>query len=206
MCSNYQPVRMERLESLGRGVPDFPYGECYPGLLAPFLSNADAVRWLPGTFGLLPHWAAPKLARQTYNARSETVAEKPTYKHAWKERQLAIVPVECFFEPNYETGRPVRWRIERADKAAFGLAGIWEIRPFDHGPTRWSFSMLTINADDHPLMRRFHKPGDEKRSVVVLDYGKWGDWLSARSEVDVREFLQPFDPGLMIASADPRQS
>lgn len=39
----------------------------------------------------------------------------------------------------------------------------------DEGPAHWSLSMLTVNADEHPLMRRFHKPGDEKRSVVVLD-------------------------------------
>lgn len=39
----------------------------------------------------------------------------------------------------------------------------------DERPARRSFSMLTINAGKHPLMCRFHKPGDEKRSVVLLD-------------------------------------
>jgi putative SOS response-associated peptidase YedK len=32
-----------------------------------------------------------------------------------------------------------------------------------------SFTMLTVNADQHPVMKQFHKPGDEKRSVVVLN-------------------------------------
>ena len=32
-----------------------------------------------------------------------------------------------------------------------------------------SFTMLTVNANDHPVMRQFHKPEDEKRSVVVLN-------------------------------------
>jgi len=65
-------------------------------------------------------------------------------------------------------------------------------------------SMLTINADDHPLMRRFHKPGDEKRSVVVLDDDDWDQWLEAKNERDVRAMLRLFDPELMTAKEDPR--
>lgn len=63
--------------------------------------------------------------------------------------------------------------------------------------------MLTINADEHPLMSRFHKPGDDKRSVVVLDDNEWEDWLAAKNEADVRSFPRLFDPVLMVASADP---
>ena len=64
--------------------------------------------------------------------------------------------------------------------------------------------MLTINATDHPLMKRFHKPDDEKRSVVVLDDDDWDAWLTAKTEADVRSFLRLFDPEIMTASADPR--
>ena len=39
-------------------------------------------------------------------------------------------------------------------------------------------AMLTVNADDHPLMNRFHAPGDEKRMVVILDPSEYSDWLS----------------------------
>ncbi len=47
-------------------------------------------------FGLIPHWAkdgqtAMQIGRKTYNARTETVAEKPSYRTAWRKRQLAIV-------------------------------------------------------------------------------------------------------------------
>lgn len=64
--------------------------------------------------------------------------------------------------------------------------------------------MLTINADEHPLMKRFHKPGDEKRSVVVLDPEDYEAWLSARTELEARSLLQPFDPDMMVTEADPR--
>lgn len=203
MCVNYRPPTLEALKPFGYPVPDFAFSECYPGTLGPFLSSLSPDRWLPGTFGLLPSWAEPTLAKMTYNARIETVAEKPSFRHAWRKRQLAVIPVQAFFEPNYESGRAVRWRIERVDGRPFGLAGLWESRSYGTGQTAWSFTMLTINADEHPLMHRFHKPDDEKRSVVVLPDQAWSDWLHAREDDDVRAFLQQFHPGEFQAMPDP---
>ncbi|HEX8787576.1 MAG TPA: DUF159 family protein, partial [Telluria sp.] len=50
-------------------------------------------------------------------------------------------------------------------------------------------------ADQHPLMRRFHKPGDEKRSLVVLPEGDVDAWLACRDPELARSFLRdyPFD-------------
>ena len=210
MCADYNPARKPYLERLSTGrhvvrPPAFGYGETFPGGVAPFLSNALADEWLPGMFGLVPHWAEPRrLARMTYNARCETVADKPSFRSAWRQRQFALIPVESFYEPCYDSGRAVRWRIERADGEPFALAGMWERRMGDDGPAHWSFTMLTINADAHPLMRRFHKPGDEKRSVVVLDPDDHEAWLGARSEADARSLLQPFDADQMVTREDPR--
>jgi putative SOS response-associated peptidase YedK len=69
--------------------------------------------------------------------------------------------MSCFFEPNYESGRPVRWRIARQDGDLFTIAAIWD-KSNPRGTTDellHSFSLLTVNADEHPLIRRFHKPG-----------------------------------------------
>lgn len=63
--------------------------------------------------------------------------------------------------------------------------------------------MLTVNADEHPLMQRFHKPGDEKRSVVVLEPEDYESWLHARTEAEARSLLQPFDPDMMVAEPAP---
>jgi hypothetical protein len=46
--------------------------------------------------------------------------------------------------------------------------GLWRAWEEPDGPPSLSFTMLTINADEHPLMKRFHKPEDEKRSVGIL--------------------------------------
>jgi putative SOS response-associated peptidase YedK len=39
--------------------------------------------------------------------------------------------------------------------------------------------MITLNADKHTFMRQFHKPGDQKRSVVIVDNSNLNDWLTA---------------------------
>lgn len=66
-------------------LPDFSYGEAYPGSIVPIATNFAPRLWVPARFGLIPGWAKDtKIARSTYNARSETVAEKPSFRHAWQ--------------------------------------------------------------------------------------------------------------------------
>ena len=50
--------------------------------------------------------------------------------------------------------------------------------------------MLTINADGHAVMNQFHKPGDEKRSLVVIPEELRDEWLEAKPD-RAKEFLQP---------------
>lgn len=152
-------------------------------------------------FGMAPHWDDHKFAPQTYNARTETVASKPSFRNAWKRKQFCIIPAANFFEPNYETGKPVRWRIERADGTPVAIAGIWEYRPADQ---LLSFSMLTINADGHPLMQRFHKPDDEKRMVMILDPGQYQGWLDG-SLMTGEDAYRQYPADLLIAQPDPMQ-
>jgi putative SOS response-associated peptidase YedK len=151
----------------------------------------------------VPHWADTKLARQTYNARTETVATKPSFRNAWQRHQFCIIPAENFFEPSYETGKPVRWRIAPAGHEPLAIAGIWEWRA--NGPDGLpllSFSMLTINADGHPLMDRFHKPGDEKRMLVLLAPQQVQGWLEGELVNDDTVY-RPWPAGQLVAVADP---
>ncbi|CAD0264627.1 conserved hypothetical protein [Pseudomonas veronii] len=57
-----------------------------------------------------------------------------------------------------------------------GIAGLWEQwRNPGTGETVHSVTMLTINSDNHPFIRNYHKPEDEKRMVVILPQGLYGD-------------------------------
>lgn len=53
------------------------------------------------------------------------------------------------------------------------------------------FTMLTINADDHPFMRNYHKPEDEKRMVIILPKGLYGDWFKAPTGESM-EFMREY--------------
>lgn len=205
MCANYQPASSEALASLPLPPPDFAYGEAYPGSVVPVVTNFAPRQWVPACFGLVPAWAKDvKIVRSTYNARSETIGDKPSFRDAWRRGQLCIIPAEAIYEPSYETGKAVRWRIGQADGKPMGIAGIWARRESDDGLPRWSMAMLTINADDDPLFRRFHRPDDEKRSVVILPREAWGDWLRCKSEDAARALLVPLAPSGLEAAPAPR--
>lgn len=69
-----------------------------------------------------------------------------------------------------------------------GIAGLWSSWKSPKGETMYSYTMLTINAQDHALMRLFHKPADEKRMVVVLAPDNYQSWLVA-TPAQSRDFL-----------------
>ncbi len=211
MCTQFTPTRNDHWvhEHLGVHLPTQTYPtETFPGYAAPIalLNDQQQVTCILARFGLIPHWAkdaqdATRIGRKTYNARSETVAEKPSYRTAWRKRQFAIALLDDFFEPNWETGRAVRWRIQRADGEPMGVASLWD-RWTDTttGEIVTSFTMLTVNADGHPVMGRFHRPGDEKRSVVVLEPEQFGDWLDSDGVHAAQLMSRPVD-ALLIADA-----
>ncbi len=186
MCTNFTPTQRAQWvkETLGVNLPSGFPEETYPGYAAPLVVKSHQtgrVACGSARFGLIPGWAKDeKISRHTYNARSETVAEKPSYRTAWRQRQFGLVLVDDFYEPSYESGKAVRWRIQLASGDPFGIACLWDrwTDP-DSGDRVVSFSMLTVNADDHPVMRQFHKPGDEKRTPVIIAPELQDAWLSA---------------------------
>lgn len=217
MCANYIPSSRNQLQQhFGVAPPDNSYAaEAFPGSMAPLirLPHADALHGdracALGMFGLVPAWAETKLARHTYNARTETVASKPSFRSAFKRGQFCVVPVKSFYEPSYETGKADRYEIAEADGASMGIAGIWDIKPGGgkdgDGLPLLSFSMLTINADGDPLMQRFHKPGDEKRMLVILPPEQYDDWLHCPPE-RAADFFVRYPADRLVAHAAPRIS
>ena len=213
MCANYLPSRPERLHHQFGVAPlhHVTGKEAFPGYLAPIVRLADdgsqTRECVDACFGLVPAWADLKLARHTYNARTETVAEKPSFRSAFRKRQFCIVPAEAIFEPNYESGKAVRWKVSGDAGEDLGIAGIWDWRPHGGPDDRplVSFSMLTINADNHPLLQRFHKPGDEKRMVVILEPGQYDAWLHADAEA-AHSFFTAYPAEKLHAAPAPKVS
>jgi putative SOS response-associated peptidase YedK len=214
MCSHYQAIKeRERFLRLFGVYPPDPEGkyDMWPGYTGVMVrrprehdSGGDAVgpmEAVAGLFGLLPHWAKDtKLARSTFNARSETVHEKPSFRDAWRRGQHCIIPADTIFEPDWRSGKAVATRISRADGEPMGIAGLWSSWRSAEGDTVWSFTMLTINADAHPLMRHMHRPNEEKRMVVILPEAAQQDWLDAPAQQSMA-LLQPY-PADRLAATD----
>lgn len=49
--------------------------------------------------------------------------------------------------------------------------------------------MLTTNADNHGFLNQFHKPGDEKRSLIIVAPERYTDWLKCQTHESIRELL-----------------
>ncbi len=79
-----------------------------------------------------------------------------------------------------------------------GIAGLWAAWKDPVGVLTHSYTMLTINADDHPFIRQYHKPDDEKRMVVVLEEGDYDAWLRTPA-TESRAFLRQFGADGLVA-------
>lgn len=79
-----------------------------------------------------------------------------------------------------------------------GIAGLWATWKSPSGEVVPSYTMLTINADDHAFMRNYHKPQDEKRMVVILNEQDYDAWLQAPA-ADSRQFLRQYPADGLLA-------
>lgn len=82
-----------------------------------------------------------------------------------------------------------------------GIAGLWSVWKSPTGDDIHSFTMLTVNADSHELMKNYHKPGEEKRMVVILPTGAYDDWLRAEPEHSI-SFMQQYPADRLVAEAE----
>jgi putative SOS response-associated peptidase YedK len=98
--------------------------------------------------------------------------------------------MDQFFEPSYLSGRAVRTAIRGVAQEPLGVASLWDTwkDPLSDQMIT-SFSLITINADNHPVMRQFHRPEDEKRTIVCLKPQFFNAWLSATHE-EAHQLLQ----------------
>ena len=144
-------------------------------------------------WGLLPEWSKDPLAGpRPFNARAETVAEKASFRGAWRHRRC-LLPADAFFEKGH--------RIQRRDGDLFWLAGIWDRWIGPDGSEVESCCVLTTapNALVAPL---------HNRMPVILPNGLEQAWLEARDGPGLR-VLEPllggWDPSGWVAEP-PRRS
>jgi putative SOS response-associated peptidase YedK len=197
MCNRYvspEAGDMERYWHVGARQP-WRAAEVFPRAPGPFLradrENPLSRELVIGQWGLVPWFAkTAKLTYSTNNARFEEITTKASFKSSWSYGKRCIIPAVSFDEPNWESGKNVWWRFRRADGAPWGLAGLWNTwTDKTTGEVVESYTMLTLNADIHPLMNRMHKPDpklgpdrQDKRSVVPIELEDVDAWLNGSPE------------------------
>ncbi|MEM7333508.1 MAG: SOS response-associated peptidase [Chloroflexota bacterium] len=121
-------------------------------------------------WGLIPSWSKDmKFGSRLINARSETVAEKPSFRTAFKRRRC-IIPADGFFEWQKKDDGKQPMYIHAADKAPLAFAGLWEFWTSPDGDAIQSCTILTTEPNE--MMAQIHN-----RMPVILEPEDFQAWL-----------------------------
>lgn len=148
------------------------------------------------TWGLVPSWAKdPSIGSRMINARAETLAEKPSFRTAYKRRRCLIL-ADGFYEWAQNPGEKVKtpMLIRMKDGKPFAFAGLWEDWQSPDGSQILSTTIITTQPNR--LLAPIHN-----RMPVILPAESYQDWL-APGEVPASRLdplLRPYDPDLMEA-------
>lgn len=139
--------------------------------------NHEGENWLDKFhWGLVPFWAKdPSIGSRMINARAETVAEKPSFKNAFKKRRCLII-ADGFYEWKGPKGQKQPMLITLPDKKPFAFAGLWETwRKNDPQTPYRSCTIITTEAS--PSIRDIHH-----RMPVILKPEVYRRWLDPENE------------------------
>ncbi len=150
--------------------------------------------YVPLRWGLIPSWAEDmKIAHRLINARAEGIAEKPSFRAAFKRRRCLIV-IDGFYEwrtPAAAASATTKkspkqpFHIHRPDRRPFAFAGLWEHWAKGDAPLE-TCTIITTNANN--VMKPLHD-----RMPVILDARDFARWLAP----------EPQDPALLLELLKP---
>lgn len=109
------------------------------------------VKW-----GLVPHWSKdPAIGNKMINARSETAAEKPSFRASFKYRRC-LIPATGFYEWQKTDNGKIPQYIYLQDEPVFSFAGLWSVWTDPEGGELWTATILTTDANQKikPLHHR----------------------------------------------------
>ncbi len=142
--------------------------------------HINLMRW-----GLVPAWSKEIGKFATFNARADTVHEKPTFRGAWKAGRRCIIAANHFYEWRKPDKQP--FAIGLGNKGPMAMAGLWEEwKPKDGKPL---LSCTIITTEANSLMSPLHD-----RMPVILDDTDIAKWLGAESASndEIGALLRPF--------------
>jgi len=141
-----------------------------------------AARW-----GFIPEWVKDlKKYPPMINARGESVAEKNSYRHAFRRRRC-LIPADGFYEWEGQGKDRLPYRIGLKGEVLFGFAGLYEDWTSPDGSMVRTCAIITVHANE--VMRKFHD-----RMPAILRSGEENIWLN-QDHTDLAELqalLRPY--------------
>lgn len=175
MCGRYSLHANPQVIALMFGLSEIP--ACQPRYnIAPASQvlivregGAAMVKW-----GLVPRWAKdPSIGARMNNARAETVAQKPSFRDAYRKRRC-LIPASGFYEWKLENGLKQPYYIHPANAELFAFAGLWEAWQGPHlspHPPLQTCAIITTEANEK--MAAVHD-----RIPAILDASDFPRWLA----------------------------
>ena len=187
-----------RLESTPELVARYNVAPTQPVGIVRFNADTKQREWALVLWGLVPSWAKdPGVGARMINARAETVAEKPSYRAAFKRRRC-LLPANGFFEWQRAGSAKKPFYFTGVDGGLLAFAGLWERWTSPDGSQLDSCTILTTDANE--LVAPVHD-----RMPVILspqDYTEWlgvGQDADARLQTALRHLMRPFPAAKMAA-------
>ena len=150
-------------------------------------------------WGLIPRWVknndkAEEIRTKTFNARAETLFEKPSFRASIKDRRCLIL-ADGFFEWREVFGKNYPYYIRMTHKQPFAIAGKWDSWK-DNEEILRTFSLITTRAN--PLLEKIHNK--KKRMPAILLKKDEKTWLSEDvGRDDLMGLLEPIDDSQLEA-------
>ena len=154
-------------------------GQFVPVVTDPVSREVALFRW-----GLIPSWAKdPKIGYRMFNARAETLAEKPSFRVPFMRRRC-LIPADGFYEWKMVGSKKYPFLFTLKDQKAFTFAGLWESWRDKEGNELRSCTIITTEPNE--LLGQYHD-----RMPVILDESTRWKWLEETQSAALQSLLKP---------------
>jgi putative SOS response-associated peptidase YedK len=167
--------------------------EVAPGKIVPVIFNEGVNVVQPMKWGLIPFWAKEQsIGKNMFNARAESVVEKPAFKKAYKT-QRCIVPGNGFYEWKLENGKKVPYFFNLKDRPIFGFAGLYDIWEEPVGGNEiYSYTIVTTTPNE--VVKPIHD-----RMPVIIEKNDEDVWLNRNTDENkLRSLLKPSNEEIVV--------
>lgn len=155
-------------------------GQNIPVVLNPVTREVRMFRW-----GLVPGWAKDaKIGYRMFNARAETLSEKPSFRTLLRRRRC-LIPADGFYEWKELDGEKYPFLFTLINQKPFTFAGLWDTWQKAEGEVLYSCTLITTEPNE--LLAHYHN-----RMPVILGEDQRWQWLEDTSTEELKALLRPF--------------